>query len=494
MLISAKVLFNTRTTSQRFRTEWLSEARVQRIVNFSEVRHDFFQSAVAPFALVRFAHADGDMDGDFVYETARRVPSGRRGAAGLARLDRRVVSQRAVREQPRLWKVYSAGSHRDAALLARLGCEERLADVLPTRPKAQYGYQRARPDERAGHPPDGRWRTLPSLRTFESWGPIEEAWLEAVSDRVKFAPDPDLFLQRTLIVRRGVSAGFGPHARLLREPLAFRHTVYGIPFGHRPLWQAQVALGVLLSSLGRYWLYMVSGSWGTWKDEIRSEDLLDLPLRLDRRHEATRRILEAVKRLDSVRPAQLKLSDAPLADELPTIQRNLDMATMALFDLGNAERDLIADFWAGQAAHATRPVQLANENQTLDPMLAHYLDVFVSVWGSQLPEQVRLDSRVWSDPQASVIAAEFRTASAEDPRPPPASARERQAWWDVLADYDLDIRETRSGSLLTHGMVRAVAGQAIVVVKRNERRLFSSSAAREDAEATVAQAIALSRR
>jgi len=93
-----------------------------------------------------------------------------------------------------------------------------------------------------------------------------------------------------------------------------------------------------------------------------------------------------------------------------------------------------------------------------------------------------------------VIAAEFQTASAEEAPAPAASARERQAWGDVLAGYNLEVRETRSGSLLTHGMVRAVAGQAIVLVKRNERRLFSSSAAREDAEATMAQAMALRRR
>jgi hypothetical protein len=494
MLISAKVLFNTRTTSQRFRTQWLSAARVQRVVNFSEVRREFFQTAVAPFALVRFTHADVDVDGEFVYETARRVPSGRRGSAALARLDRRVVSQRSLREQPRLWKVYSAGSHRDAALLARLSCEERLADLQPTTPKAQYGYQHAHADQRDAHPPDASWRTLASLKTFESWGPIRDAWLEAVSEQVKFAPDPALFLQRTLVVRRFVSPGFGPHARLLREPLAFRHTVYGIPMGHRPLWQAQLALGTLLSSLGRYWLYMVSGSWGTWKDEIRSEDLLDLPLRVDRSDEATARILTAVKRLESAGPAQLELSDARAVSDLRSIQQSLDVATMDLFRLSEAERDLVADFWASRAAQSTAPVQLDQEKETLDPMLAHYLDVFAGAWRAQLPDDVRLDARVWSDPQASVIAAEFQTVSADEAPAPAASARERQAWWDVLAGYDLEVRETRSGSLLTHGMVRAVAGHAIVLVKRNERRLFSSSAAREDAEATMAQAMALRRR
>ncbi len=58
-----------------------------------------------------------------------------------------------------------------------------------------------------------------------------------------------------------------------------------------------MALGILLSSLGRYWLFMVSGSWGTWTDEVRAEQLLDLPLRLEAQHPATARVIAAVDEL-----------------------------------------------------------------------------------------------------------------------------------------------------------------------------------------------------
>jgi hypothetical protein len=166
---------------------------------------------------------------------------------------------------------------------------------------------------------------------------------------------------------------------------------------------------------------------------------------------------------------------------------------MELFELTEAERDLVADFWAGRAELATAGVQLDQEIDTLDPLLAGYLRVFADVWRAQLPGRFRLDARVWSDPDAAVIAAVFDIASADVAPAPAASSRERQAWSDVLSGYALEGRETRSGSLLTHGMVRAVAGSTIVLVKRNEQRLFSRTAAREDAEATIAQAMALGR-
>ena len=40
-------------------------------------------------------------------------------------------------------------------------------------------------------------------------------------------------------------------------------------------------------------------------------------------------------------------------------------------------------------------------------------------------------------------------------------------------------------------MLRAVTDSAIIIVKRNEGRLWSATAAREDAEATIAQAMRL---
>ena len=71
LLVSAKVLFNTRTTSKAFRARWLSDARLDRVINFSQVRHDFFEQAVAPFALIRFTHANAGPAHPIIYETAR---------------------------------------------------------------------------------------------------------------------------------------------------------------------------------------------------------------------------------------------------------------------------------------------------------------------------------------------------------------------------------------------------------------------------------------
>ncbi len=490
VLVSAKVLFNTRTTSRAFRRRWLSDTRVSRVINFSEVRHDFFERAVAPFALIRFSHARNDDADTFVYETARPVLGGRRGSAGLARLDRRVVDQRAVLSSDHLWKIYSAGDHRDEALVARLGLERRLGDLRPDEPKSQYGYQRAKPTERASHEPPAAWRNLRSLRTFDSWGPVRDDWFETVTPYVKFDPAPALFLEPTLAVRRGVTPGFGPQARLLTEQLAFRHTIYGIPIGHRPEWEGKVALGILLSSVGRYWLFMVSGSWGTWKDEVRAEQLLDLPVRLDADHPATARIVTAVDKLPhaTAEPRTQLAFEAP-GLPLDGVLDEINDAVSDLFELKPAERDLVWDFWAARDHEASGPVELSQQpDDAHSSPMARYAEIFRRAWRPLLADTAELDAHFGLDSRARVLAAVFETRS------PDAQATTdlmgEAHWSDVLDKYAVALDEHTANRLLSYGELRAVTNSAIIVVKRNERRLWSATAARHDAEATTAQLMA----
>jgi hypothetical protein len=488
LLVSAKVLFNVRAKSRAFRRQWLNAARLERVVNFSQVRRDFFENAISPFALVRFRRANGSPDGPVIYETARPVPRARRGSAALARLDRRVVDQRSLRDHDHLWKTYSAGTHRDEALVARLGLDEQLRRLIPQPPSSWFGYQRGRAGAPDARETPVEWRKLRSLATFESWGPLEEAWFEPFPTHVKRGIDPRLLDGPRLLVRRGVSGEFGVHARFVTEPMAFRHTVYGFPIAPDSEWAAKVALGTLLSSLGRYWLYMVSGSWGSRNDDVRVDDLLDLPLRLDRGHAATVRIIRAVERLPHSTPRQPQLSQSPSAPDVSTELEQIDRAVSDLFELTPSERDLISDFWTSRNTSATQPVDVSNQ---AEGQLMRYLDVFDTAWRPALGGDAEFDRHIWQDAQAQVIAAVFQTRS---PGEPVAEQPENHdAWSAVLGRFDPAYPQTPSGTLLSYGMLRAVTDSAIVIVKRNESQLWSATAAREDAEATIAQAMRLQR-
>lgn len=493
LLVSAKAMLNTRTTSLMFREQWLRQVKVEYVVNFSEVRKDFFKSGVAPFMLMRFRRAEQEPNSTVIYETARTVPRGRRGSPALARLDRQLVSQASLHTRDYLWKTYSAGSIRDEALVARLQVETRLRDWASQQPKG-YGFQRAT-NSPPGRTPPPFLSGLRSLRTFDSWGPIREEWFETIPAYVNSVPDERLFRGQRLLVRRGVSPRFGPHARLETEPFAFRHTTYGVSLDHLNPWQAKLILGTLLSSIGRYWLYMVSGSWGTWMDEVRSSDLLNLPLKLPPEpNRTTRRIEEAVGELQH--PANRTRENLRSSQ-----MQRLDDGLSELFKLSDAERYLVTDFWAAQTQESNDGIDVprsAESGFTEDDLDWHsqegiwpYLRVFVGTWNQRLSGRGHFAWNVWQDSQTGVVAVVLETRDLGAHEVSSTGDGETGGWLSALRRIGVQWEASQTQSILRYGLVRAVTDTAVVVVKRDERRLWTTTAAWQDADATAAQLMSI---
>ena len=497
LLIGAKAILNNRTTSRAFREHWLQRAAVEHVINFSPVRSNFFENAVAPFMLIRFRRAGRDANQMVIYETAKPVARGRRGSSALARLDRQVVPQASLLARDYLWKTYSAGSFRDEALMARLEVEDRLGGLISDYP-AGFGFQRAH-NQRTAREPSENLKNLDVLAKFDSWGPLRDDWYEDPPSLVRHAPNEQLFRGRRLLIRWGVFPRFGPHARLETEPVAFRHTTYAISLDRLSQQKAKIILGTLLSSLGRYWLYMVSGSWGAWRDQIRVEDLLNLPIRLTSVPQSiSRRIEDCVDGLQHMLPERKRRG---LATTVPAEMAEMDDAVATLFGLTDAERDLVADFWASRWSNATQrlptvevPVGTEADLESEAPGgIWPYLRVFVKAWNRRLGERGEFAWRIWHDRQARVLAVVLETLPIGGDAFDYGDLRETQNWRSELRRLGLQWESSQSHSILRYGMVRAVTDTAVVVVKRDQSVLWTPSTARQDADATAVQLISLNR-
>ena len=496
LLVGAKAMLNTTKTAHHFREQWLQEVRLDRVVNFSHVRKDFFASGVAPFMLVRFRRGDRLFNEMVVYETARPVTPGRRGSAALARLDRQLVPQASLLARHYLWKTYSAGSLRDEALVARLEVEDRLSQYISDSSQG-FGFQR--PDRRQqGHPTPQSMDGLPILSKFDSWGPLRQEWFEPAPSRVKYLPDERLFRGRRLLVRWGVSPKFGPHARLETAPVAFRHTTYSISMDHLSSWEGKIILATLLSSLGRYWLYMVSGSWGTWRDQVRMNDVLNLPVRLNSPSvDLISRIEQAVDDLYYMTPQRRR----GLASTAPPEMKGIDEGIADLFELTDAERSLVADFWANLEPDATLrlpaiDIAAGTESdlnaRSLDGIWP-YLRVLVRAWNRRLRERGQFSWRIWRNAPAGVVAVVLETHEVGQDNHFSPSGEEQESWSAALRRLGVEWDIPQTQSILRYGVVRAVTDTAIVIVKRDERRLWTATAAWQDADATAAQIMSVAR-
>lgn len=509
LLIAATALHNAR--SRDFRVQWLGHISLESVTDFTSVRRWFF-TATAPFALVIFRSRSEDVPtGTVTYRSVR--PSASLWSVrsmGYAHSDLRRVEQESLRERDYLWKTYAWGGHNDASLMARLDIELQLGQVVPDNPSPGWGYQRG--DKNKKKAPSEYLASIPSLKRLELSGPLLPSCFEPPPEHVKRWPDERRYSGQRILVSEGIRPRFGPVARLVYDEFSFRHIIYCIPLPVWPSWQAKVLLATLVSSLGRYRMFMRGGSWGLWRDKINAEDILAVPVRIPSyQSDLTARIADLADWLTLDTPSDDLFAGSASATSGARGRRSLtreiltgiDEAIFDLFDLADAERDLVNDFhrytvdltggaWREASGLSEMAAPRMNFGSAGDltrvpelPM-RDYLDRFLATWNRSLGPTGEFSWEVVSAPRAQMLGVVFETRSRAEAMP----ARYQSDWSNILERFasSLDHGRLAVGSDL---VVRAVTDTSIVIVKRAEARLWSATAAREDAEATILQAMRL---
>jgi N-6 DNA Methylase len=485
LLIGAGTLLNARSTSKDFRRLFLAEAKLEQVIALWPVRGDFFVGARAPFAYIRFAPAPEGGGGDepIVFDTARRGGP-RDGSLTFVPVKRRLVRPSQLVQHDFLWKTMSEGGRRDAELVLRLRQEEtKLVDLIDEAHPPRYGWQRAHRRE-AGVEPDQDLRDMLSVNKLESWGPLRDDWIVALPERATRIPHRAAFDGRRLLVDMGITSDERLHARVVDGKLAFDHNIWALPLQHRPEWEADVVLGVLLSSTGRYYLSMTAGLWGVWRDQMRKEQLVQLPLRLPSADDAAvSRIREAVAQLPAAGATGASLFDQSSVGAHSLIA-DIDDAVFNLFGLADFERDLVEDHWRERDAQRNPgPGLTARPDAESHEALRHYASVFLDAWRPLIGDRLDLKWRVHRDPSTRSLAVVFglHEVGAE-----PDDISGKAAWTQTLRRLAGAIDKPAAG-LRSFGMVRAVTDSDIVLIKRDRPELWTASAARDDAEATSVQ-------
>ncbi|WP_103972870.1 hypothetical protein [Methylovulum psychrotolerans] len=247
---------------------------------------------------------------------------------------------------------------------------------------------------------------------------------------------------------------------------------------------------------------MTSGSWRCWHPDIKLLEIKKLPIRLPKDKNLQAKIVGLV---DSLR----NRDDGLLADhnEIAVLEKQLDKAIFELYALSEAEQDLILDmcetgldfFYQANKSKAIKPlnniakqglIQDLPQNRDQEQGLQGYLYAFLDAWNAELEPEGEFNWTVINLPNNPMLAVIFSTQNKGEPlRLLPDTT---QADWDaVLERCGAALKYPVSQNIYIEGMVRSVSDTEIIIIKRNERRLWTRTAAREDAEATLAQAIRL---
>jgi predicted RNA methylase len=522
LLVSSGVFFKHHKHSRSFRQQWLTSTRLLHVVNFSAVRHLFFGSAIAPFASVLFVkQADASADQYVEYWSAKNTLQARRmNAVVLSLADRRVLRQADALADDRLWKIYWWGNHHDYALVQALECHPSLVDCA-----GEDAFGLGFEEGRKGLSPSGWLSQFQEFPTsaFRRYGPLPTNKFDDVPARVRRRGVRSVYQGRRMLVKRGVTQSSAQNgvieARLETKPFAFRHSIHGINLDTMPEWKAKVILGILWSSVARYYFWMTAGSWGAWHHEILQDDVKRLPIAFPDDANLRRRIVRVVDRLRAVQPAEepsllesaARRRRAVPQAEIDKLQRELDDLVFQTYGLASFERELVNDmcqtgldlFYRHSQGEAVKRLQLPSDSMRgraadigrlgSDNDLAGYLRAFVGVWNQQLtPHGEFIWQVIRPGSVAPMIAVVLETAEAGGSHEQPATDANQHEWASLIRKLDdVSVQHEGSRRIFIDGVVRIVSDTEIIIIKRNERRLWTASMAREDAEATIKQAMEL---
>jgi type I restriction-modification system DNA methylase subunit len=517
LLVSTGVFFKQQDMSRRFRKQWLNEIQLHHVVNFAQVRHLFFRGAtrkaeaIAPFAAVVFTKRLNDPNHRFAYWSAKRTAFVENTqAVVLSKADMNWLSQEDCTVNENLWKIFWWGSYRDEALiraLERFHSFARLSELVPgSTVEPNIGFV----EGRAGRVPSdwlNTFKILPSS-AFASYGPLPVG---------EFAPAPDFVRRRgaesayqghRLLVRRGIQSPGRLTVRLENRKFAFTHSIFS--FGLRGLqdWQEKVLLGIFWSDLARYYLFLTTGSWGMWHDELSMASIARMPIVMPSNAAAIAELIEIVDELRASNfNATANLFNGNQVRSPEELLKRLNQAVFELYELNAAERDLIADMcgtgldflYQKQASSAIQPLSLptkrigfAGSTAKADTEIEQYIQLFLRLWSKDLSSDARVEWQLFSSQSGAPLLAVLFTL--RDGRSPKGTERLETVdnWTDVLGLLDKNTRETAgSRKIYIDSFVRLVTENAILLVKRNEKRFWTRTAARQDAEATQLQAMLL---
>ena len=514
LLVSSGVFFKHHANSRNFRRVWLSSARLEQVVNFAHERQIFFSGpqreaqGISPFVSVVFEKTiAGSPDNSFQYWSAKRTATiENTKCVVLNRGDMHWLSQRDCVADESLWKIYWWGGHRDDGLVRKLEAWPSLIQLPEHLPSVKLSSGRGFEVTTTGSPSDWLkgYRELPA-KSLVRYGQQSLKDLRAVPARVYRKGLQAIYSGHRLLVARGIKGGGFITARFETRKYCFRNSIHGIRFEGLESWQEAVITAVFWSSLARYFYFNTSGSWGFWHDEIHLEDVERMPICFPKDIKLRNRIVEVVSKLQQLilAPVGMELFQGTATSDLPSaLELDLDEAVFDLYELTDAERDLIRDkcsvgldlFYQHHRGKALQEViQPAQSFGTLSDLsqtengLSAYLRTFLEVWNAELAPDGEFSWRVLSPPsRAPLLAVCFTTRYKKDQRSVESPDHDPAAWSGVLARLQQhSLVNAGTSRIFIDSFFRHVSDREILFIKRNEGRFWTRTAAREDAESAL---------
>ena len=494
MLVSAGVLFKHGSTSQAFREQWMNSVRLEEVFNFTHVRKFFFKGGISPFLSVCFIKGK-QKDFPVTYWSAKQVIAlVKTQAVILSKYDAHILRKEDLTFS-KLWKNYWFGRFLDHEFIKHLQKYPPLTAVVD-RQKTGQGISQS-PSKYSTK--ELTSKLLLNIKSFKRYVGYNELIFQKIPDKVYRLGKTSVYTGKRILVQKGISEENDPKgqivARYESNDFCFTNSINGIRLESQEEWQCKALLGVLWSAFARYYFFMTSSKWGLWHNEIYLDDeLLQLPVILDQNNPATAQIISMVDKLRNYHPEKqdiLKNPDGVPEKEIEVKRRKwelqLDKAVFELYGLNEEQKDLIRDCCEVTLPFFYQPFDSIGAMFAVDAndlsWIETYAKIFARCWNAYLGNDAEMRAKVHVGAHGNMLAVEFFPADKGDSwnlKP------KDDSWGYILEQIGKALpRPMGTSQILLDGLAYVISDDGIIIIKRNEKRFWTRSLAREDADATM---------
>jgi len=490
LLVSAGVLFKHSTTTQAFRKKWLNSVRLNEVFNFTHVRKFFFKGSDAPFLCVVFDNKNQEEYPVHYWSAKRVLKTTKIQAVTFSKHDLAILRDKSLNSSC-TWKQLWFGRLIDEGFLNSLARNTRLIDFA-NRDISGQGFKVASRDK-----PADQLQHFSRLAD-DTFSRYDQLIFTVPPERVERFGVIDVYSGSRLLVQRGIFEKAADKGQIIArydtEPFCFTNAINGIKLKSPSEWKYKTLLGILWSSLARYFFFMRSSNWGLWHHEIHLDDeLLELPIVIDKSCPATKKIISIVDNLRAYHPQTRDVlhpngvSERRIETERRKMEAQLDEAVFELYGLNEEQKDLVRDCCEVTLPFFYKPFDSIGALTAVEDSdysgIENYVNIFSRRWNTYLDNSEEMRAEVHVGAHGNMVAIEFYPADKEDSwnlKP------KHESWEYVLEQIGNSLPQPMGTSqILLDGVVHAVSENGVIIIKRNEKRFWTRSLAREDADVTL---------
>jgi hypothetical protein len=394
-----------------------------------------------------------------------------------------------------LWKIYWFGRLADRNFLKQLCHYSSLKEVVD-RGKSGAGYKIGTCDH--------YFYDLQCL-SHKAFTRYEALTFENPPSKTERPRSIHMYTHPRLLIKRGIDEQSHDKGRIVAryaiEDFAFSEWFYGVQLVQSEEWLYKTILGIMWSSFSRYFFFMTSSQWGLWYSNIHFVDeLLKLPIVIEKDSPATNRIISIVDDLRNYLPqkqdeepdifSERKVDAVPeeiIKATRQKLEAELDKAVFELYGLNEEQRDLIWDCCEVTLPFFYKPFNSVGAMTAVGDddcsWVTNYVNTFCRRWNTYLDDGEEMRAEVHVGAHGNMVAIEFYPADKEDSwdlKPKNVS------WGYVLEQIGNSLPQPMvTSQILLDGVVHVVSENGVIIIKRNEKRFWTRSLAREDAEVTL---------